>query len=122
MNVQTAKVSDIQFRKDLYPRIETNPVKVQQYAETLEGLKDVKYFIKLPGWFRVSTPVGDYNPDWAILRHNGDIVYMIRETKATKEQFKLRGLESAKIQCGKRHFETIGIDYDVEVSYGDASL
>ena len=93
----------------------------KQYAERLDSVKDVKYFIKLPGWFRVATPVGDYNPDWAILRHNGDIVYMIRETKATKDQLQLRGLENAKIQCGRRHFETIGIDYDVEVNYGDAS-
>jgi len=83
---------------------------------------DIKYFIKLPGWFQVPTPIGSYNPDWAILRENGDIVYLIRETKSTKDQLKLRGFESAKIQCGARHFETIGVDYDVATSISDANL
>ncbi|MHC4456982.1 MAG: restriction endonuclease [Planctomycetota bacterium] len=94
----------------------------KQFAEGLEALKDVKYFIKLPSWFLVPTPIGNYNPDWAILRKNGDIVYMIRETKTTKEQLKLRGFESAKIRCGARHFETIGVDYDVATSISDANL
>ena len=91
----------------------------KRFAEDLNTLKDVKYFIKLPGWFQVPTPIGSYNPDWAILRKNGDIVYMIRETKATKDQMQLRGFESAKIKCGARHFETIGVDYDVAISVND---
>lgn len=94
----------------------------KKFAEGLEALTDVKYFIKLPGWFQVPTPIGSYNPDWAILRKNGDIVYMIRETKATKDQMQLRGFESAKIKCGARHFETIGVDYDVVTSIMDANL
>ena len=57
--------------------------------------------------------------DWAILRENGELVYMIRETKATKDQLQLRGFESAKIKCGARHFETIGVDYDVAVSVSE---
>ena len=91
----------------------------KRFAENLNTLQDVKYFIKLPGWFQVPTPIGSYNPDWAILRKNGDIVYMIRETKATKDQMQLRGFESAKIKCGARHFETIGVDYDVAISVND---
>jgi len=70
----------------------------------------------------VPTPVGNYNPGWTILRKNGNIVYMIRETKATKEQMQLRGFENAKINCGARHFETIGVDYDVATSIMDAKL
>ncbi|MBN1621612.1 MAG: DEAD/DEAH box helicase family protein [Endomicrobiales bacterium] len=85
----------------------------KKFAEGLERLRDVKFFIKLPGWFKVDTPVGSYNPDWAILKYNGEIVYLIRETKSTRDQLQLRGLESAKIKCGSRHFETIGIDYDI---------
>ena len=91
----------------------------KRFAENLNTLQDVKYFIKLPGWFQVPTPIGSYNPDWAILRKNGDIVYMIRETKATKDQMQLRGFENAKIKCGARHFETIGVDYDVAISVND---
>ena len=56
-----------------------------------------------------------------ILRKNGD-VFMIWETKATKDQLQLRGFESAKIKCGARHFKTIGVDYDVVTSISDANL
>ena len=85
----------------------------KRFAEGLEGLKNIKYFIKLPGWFKIETPIGTYNPDWAILKENGKIVYMIRETKATKEQLQLRLPEVDKIKCGRQHFLAIGVDYDV---------
>lgn len=68
---------------------------------------------------QVPTPISDYNPDWAILIKNGDIVYLIRETKTTKDQLQLRGFETAMIKCRARHFETLGIDYDVAVSVND---
>ena len=106
----------VSTKKSIYDYVMFDSGVEKRFAERLETLRDVKYFIKLPGWFIVPTPVGDYNPDWAILRKNGDIVYLIRETKATKEQLRLRGLEHAKIQCGYRHFGTIGVDYDVAVS------
>jgi len=89
------------------------------FAKDLEANKKVKYYIKLPSWFTLDTPVGTYNPDWAILKQNGDVVYMIRETKSTKEQMKLRITESDKIKCGRAHFESIGIDYDVATSIED---
>lgn len=85
----------------------------------MEGNRHVKYYIKLPSWFTIETPVGTYNPDWAILKENGDIVYMIRETKSTKDQLKLRITETDKIECGRRHFESIGVDYDVATSIED---
>lgn len=109
-------------KKSVYDYILYESGVEKKFAEGLEAIKDIKYFIKLPGWFQVTTPVGNYNPDWAILRKNGDIIYMIRETKATKDQLKLRGFESAKIRCGARHFETIGVDYDVVTSIADANL
>lgn len=109
-------------KKSVYDYILYDSGVEKKFAEGLEALKDVKYFIKLPGWFQIPTPVGNYNPDWAILRKNGDIVYLIRETKATKDQLQLRGFESAKIKCGARHFETIGVDYDVATSIMDANL
>jgi type III restriction enzyme len=73
----------------------------------------------LPGWFKIETPIGTYNPDWAILKENGKIVYMIRETKATKEQLKLRLPEVDKIECGRQHFLAIGVDYAVATSVED---
>jgi type III restriction enzyme len=86
----------------------------KKFAEDLNSMKDVKYFIKLPAWFKVPTPIGTYNPDWAILKENGRIVYMIRETKSTKDKLKLRIPETDKIKCGEKHFLALGVDYAVE--------
>ncbi|MFH1776913.1 MAG: hypothetical protein ABH952_05075 [Candidatus Omnitrophota bacterium] len=66
-----------------------------------------------PRNYKIETPIGTYNPDWAILKENGKIVYMIRETKSTKEQLKLRLPEVDNIHCGRQHFLAIGVDYDV---------
>lgn len=85
-----------------------------RFAELLDSREDIKMFVKLPDKFKVSTPVGDYNPDWAIVKHEDgkDKVYMIRETKSTQQESLLRTSESAKIRAAKKHFEAIGItDY-----------
>ncbi len=94
----------------------------KKFAEALERMKNIKYFVKLPNWFTVPTPVGKYNPDWAILKQNGDIVYMIRETKASLDKLGLRSLESKKNQCGKAHFKSIGVNYKVCTSIENADL
>ena len=83
-----------------------------QFAEAMSHREDIKLFIKLPSWFKVETPIGSYNPDWAIVKENDEKVYLVRETKGTKEELKMRGSEWAKIQCGKAHFEELGVDFD----------
>ena len=112
----------IPTEKSVYDYIyyESNPEK--NFAKALENMRNIKYFIKLPNWFTVSTPVGAYNPDWAVLKQNGDIVYMIRETKASLDKLGLRGLESKKIQCGEAHFKSIGVNYKVCSSIKNADL
>lgn len=70
--------------------------------------------MKLPARFKVPTPVGDYNPDWAIVKQEDgeERIYMIRETKSTQDDDKLRPSELAKIKSAKKHFAAIGIgDY-----------
>ncbi len=109
-------------KKSLYDYITYDSITEKKFAESLESLKDIKYFIKLPAWFKVPTPVGQYNPDWAILKKNGKLIYMIRETKGTKDALGLRGLEKAKTICGEKHFEAIGIDYRVITGIEDARL
>jgi len=120
--LEFAKDRIIPTTKSVYNYITYDSGVEKTFAEALETMRNIKYFIKLPGWFKVPTPVGDYNPDWAILKQNGEIVYMIRETKSTKDKLKLRLPETDKITCGYKHFETIGIDYDVATSIEDASL
>jgi type III restriction enzyme len=69
----------------------------------------VKVFAKLPSWFKVATPLGTYNPDWAVLvtTDGGERLYFVVETKGTLLMDDLRGAEAAKIACGKRHFASI---------------
>jgi len=83
----------------------------RSFAEGLENNSAIKVYAKLPGWFIVPTPLGGYNPDWAVLvQHDGeDRLYFVVETKSTALLFDedRRGTENAKIQCGKIHFGTI---------------
>lgn len=88
----------------------------RQFAEAMSHREDIKLFIKLPSWFKVETPVGSYNPDWAIVKENDEKVYLVRETKGTRDELKLRGSEWAKIQCGRAHFTELGVDFDHVVS------
>lgn len=88
----------------------------RQFAELLDGREDIKFFMKLPDKFKIDTPVGPYNPDWAIVKHEDgeERVYMIRETKSTEDEIKRRPTENAKIKSAKQHFEAIGVpDYAV---------
>jgi type III restriction enzyme len=95
----------------------------RQFVEGLEHRDDVKLYLKLPAWFTVPTPIGEYNPDWAIVMEDRDehgqptskpLLYLVRETKHTTHLAELRPDERRKIQCGERHFkDTLGVDYKV---------
>lgn len=90
----------------------------RKFAELLDGRDDIKLFMKLPSKFKVDTPVGPYNPDWAIIKHEDgqDRIYMIRETKSTEDEVKRRPTENAKIKAAIAHFKAIGVDnYAVSV-------
>ena len=73
-------------------------------------------FVKLPGWFAIDTPVGKYNPDWAILKHDGTAIYLVRETKGTRDFLELRTAEADKVRCGQKHFEAIDVPFAVVVN------
>ena len=84
----------------------------REFAKKLDSREDVKFFMKLPDKFRIETPVGPYNPDWAIIKQdeNGtDRIYMIRETKSTLDESKRRPTENAKIKAATEHFKQLGI-------------
>jgi type III restriction enzyme len=87
------------------------------FAEALERDARVKLYIKLPRWFKVRTPIGGYNPDWAIVMDTGegqDRLYLVRETKGSINLDDLRPDERRKIECGKKHFiDTLGVNYGV---------
>jgi type III restriction enzyme len=79
------------------------------FALELEKNDDVKVYAKLPGWFRVPTPLGDYIPDWAVLvaTPEGDRLYFVVETKSSAFLEDLRDKERAKIKCGEKHFAAL---------------
>ena len=91
----------------------------RRFAEDLDKREDIKLFVKLPSWFRIETPVGEYNPDWAIVKHFDETIYLVRETKSTHNFEKLRNSEADKIRCGRRHFEAIGADFEVVTEAGE---
>jgi len=78
----------------------------------------VKLFVKLPGWFTVPTPIGTYNPDWAIVfvvrdafGEARETLYLVRETKGGLDPDARRGIETMKIACAKAHFALLDVDY-----------
>jgi type III restriction enzyme len=80
------------------------------FATACERDEDVHFYIKLPRWFVIETPVGPYTPDWALMYHNDSPLYFVAETKGTGESAGvdlslLRPLEKLKIECGKQHFK-----------------
>ena len=81
------------------------------FAEQLENNTAVKVYAKLPGWFTVPTPLGSYNPDWAVLidSDEGERLYFVVETKSSLFTSDYRGTESAKIECGKAHFDALKV-------------
>ncbi|GAA3587218.1 hypothetical protein GCM10022198_08460 [Klugiella xanthotipulae] len=85
----------------------------ETFAKKLDAREDIKIFMKLPAKFKIDTPVGPYNPDWAIVKHEdgADRIYMIRETKSTSNVELLRPTEKAKINAATEHFKALNIDY-----------
>lgn len=78
------------------------------FIEALERRRDVRLYIKLPSWFTIATPIGAYNPDWAIVMDDPEgeeeLLYLVRETKGTLDLDELRPDEKRKILCGRKHF------------------
>lgn len=102
-------------KKSVYEFVQYDSEIEREFAQKLDQRDDIKLFVKLPGWFEVDTPLGKYNPDWAILKQNGEAFYLARETKGTRDFLKLRTSEADKVRCGKQHFEALGVPFEVAV-------
>jgi len=98
----------------IYDAVELDSDVERSFALALDQRSDIKLFIKLPGWFKIDTPLGSYNPDWAIVKQSEgeeERLYLIRETKGSTETIDLRGAEAAKLRCGQAHFDTLDVDF-----------
>ena len=93
-----------------------------RFAEQCDLNDRVRFFVKLPRWFTVDTPIGPYNPDWAVhLEQEGaePTLYLVQETKGALDTEALRTSEARKIACGHKHFAAIGVKYAVAISLSD---
>jgi type III restriction enzyme len=106
----------LEVKKSIYDYVVYESEVEREFAQKLDQREDIRLFVKLPDWFKVDTPVGNYNPDWAIVKHQDETVYLVRETKSTKDFLKLRTTEADKVRCGQRHFEAIGVPFAVAVT------
>ena len=106
----------LQVKKSVYEYIVYESEVEREFARRLDQREDIKLFVKLPAKFEIDTPVGKYNPDWAIVKQDDQTLYLVRETKATHDFLKLRTSEADKVRCGQRHFEALGVPFAVAVS------
>ena len=112
-------LSAIEVQKSVYEYVTYQSEVERKFAQSLDARPEIKLFVKLPSWFKIDTPVGSYNPDWAIVKHNDQTLYLVRETKGTRDYLKLRSSEMDKVYCGRKHFEELGVDFDVVSSASD---
>lgn len=98
--------------KSIYEHVVYDSSTERDFADAMEKNDAIKLYAKLPGWFKVPTPLGSYNPDWAVLVEQDDAqrLYFVVETKSSLFTDDLRDKESAKLACGKAHFQTLAVE------------
>ena len=112
----------LKVNKHVFDYVFTDSTNEKNFVQELDASVEVCVYAKLPRGFFIPTPVGNYNPDWAIAFHDGQVkhIYFIAETKGSLDTLQLRGIEDAKIQCARKFFAKITSDkvkYDVVNSY-----
>lgn len=115
-------VNAMKANKHLYDHIVYDSTNERDFATDLDTNTNVAVYVKLPDGFYISTPVGHYNPDWAIAFYEGTVkhIYFVAETKGSMSSMQLRLIEDSKIHCAREHFKAISsgnVVYDVVDSY-----
>lgn len=115
-------VNVMKAQRHLYDHIVYDSTNERNFAADLDINNDVAVYVKLPDSFYIATPVGRYNPDWAIAFYEGTVkhIYFVAETKGSMQSMQLRQIEESKIHCAKEHFKAISngsVIYDVVDSY-----
>ena len=115
-------VNAMKAQKHLYDHIVYDSTGERDFAADLDTNTNVAVYVKLPDGFYIATPVGHYNPDWAIAFYEGSVkhIYFVAETKGSMRSMQLRLIEQSKIHCAREHFKAIsgdGVVYDVVDSY-----
>lgn len=115
------------LKKHIYDYVVTDSQVERTFVNELDTSEEVAVYAKLPRGFFIPTPVGDYNPDWAVAFKDGTVkhIYFVAETKGSLSSLQLKGVENAKIECARKFFETLNdkndqsVKYDVVTDYGE---
>ncbi|MGM9695050.1 MAG: type III restriction-modification system endonuclease [Alloprevotella sp.] len=117
-------INALESTKSLYDLVVVDSVGTEKdFAQELEKHNEVLVYTKLPSGFYINTPMGHYNPDWAVVFQEGSVkhIYFVAETKGSMKTSELRGVEKKKIECAKKHFASISdstVKYEVVENYG----
>ncbi len=115
------------LQRHIYDYVLTDSKVEREFVKELDTANEVVVYVKLPRGFLIPTPVGDYNPDWAIAFKEGSVkhIYFVAETKGSISTMELREIEKTKIECARKFFEEMNrrfapenVKYDVVDSYG----
>ena len=114
--------SILDVEKHVYDLLRYDSKNERKFAQSLETSDEVSVYAKLPSGFKIPTPVGSYNPDWAIVFENDKVkhVYFIAETKGSMSTLQLKGAELLKIDYAREHFKLLNeekVKYDVVDGY-----
>ena len=124
---QDLKNASEKLEKHVYDYVVTESKIEKSFVQELDNSEEVVVYAKLPRGFLIPTPVGDYNPDWAISFKEGSVrhIYFIAETKGSMSSMDLRQIEKSKIDCARKYFHELGrqinqdnVKYDVVTDYG----
>ena len=110
------------FEKTPYTHISLDSNTEREFAQHCERDPDIRFYLKLPRGFKISTPVGNYTPDWAVTLEKDKRVYFVAETKGSMSEEFLREIETMKIKCGDKHFASFHnplLYYDMVNNVGD---
>jgi type III restriction enzyme len=114
------------LNKHVFDYVGTDSKVERRFVEELDISSEVVVYSKLPRGFSIPTPVGNYNPDWAIAFDKDKVkhVYFVAETKGAMQTLELKGIENTKIECAKRFFSELNkkidsnlVEYDIADSY-----
>ena len=107
----------LESKKSVFDHVVYDSDVEEDFARKFELSDDIKVYAKLPGWFKVDTPLGSYNPDWAVLVEldGRDRLYFVVESKGGLCTDALRPTEQGKIDCGREHFKALGTDVEFAV-------
>ena len=113
---QTMKSGAINVKnpdKTIYDYIDIDSENEANYLQSLEARDDIKFYLKLPSWFKIDTPLGTYNPDWAVVFDDDERVYFVAETKSTNDLYDghLGNDERDNIIASREHFKAIDVEF-----------